>query len=161
MFRSQFAQFLSAIIRPGYRWLFPLWAAIFLLLNIYINQLHVIGFAVFGYNPVIIVPYLIFTLLNTILTGISINLIIMRFRALGFRSTGGGGLSALGTMGALITGACPGCIAGFLPVFIGIFGINVPVTDLPLFGIGLQAVSFLLLLLGIYLLTRPIVCKVE
>lgn len=161
MFKSQLQKLTSTITRPVYRWLFPTWIIIFAGLNIYINKIYVVGLLLFNYRFSIIIPYLIFTTINTILAGISINLIIMRIKELGFKSSSAGGFSLVGAFTALLTGACPGCLAGLFPAFIGLFGIPVGITSLPVLGIGLQILSTLFLMIGIYFLTKPLTCKTK
>jgi len=162
MLKTHFSKIKDVIIKPKYRWFFILWIIIFLAINIFVNEIYVVGASILNYSPVISIPYISFTLLNTFLVAISVNLIIARVRALKSLTSGvAGGLSAIGAFFALLTGACPGCIAGLFPIIIGLIGSPFQLTQLPLFGIELQIISTIFMLIGIYFLTKPFTCKIK
>jgi len=135
----------------------------FYLLDYYTNEIYIIGFKVFDYNPTIAIPFVTFTILNGLLVGLTLNLAAMRFRELHSFSQMGTGTatSILGTLGALLAGACPGCIAGLLPVVLGLFGAtSFTLAQLPFYGVEVLIASFVLLLIGAYTLSRPMTCKI-
>ncbi len=132
-------------------------------LNYYLNELYVIGITYILYLPKAIhLPFLIFTMLNSLLVGVSAALAVHRISQL--RANGlisGGGISLIGSFFGLLSGACPACIAGFFPVVMGAIGhSNLALMGLPLYGLELQIASSILLLVGIYYLSKPLVCRV-
>ncbi|MCA9478535.1 MAG: hypothetical protein KC535_05295, partial [Nanoarchaeota archaeon] len=131
----------------------------YLILNFWLNEVATIGFRIFSYRLYITIPFIIFTIINAALISISINMSIHRFSQLRNFSVQGTSLSVIGTFFALLTGACPGCIAGFFPVIMGIIGSSLTLNQLPLYGLELQLLSVLILLTGIYLLSKPMTCK--
>lgn len=146
-------------------WRYSYIAIVFLyfVLDYYTNEIYLVGFKVFHYNPAIAIPFLTFTILNGLLVGLTINLAAIRFRQLHSFSQMGTGTatSILGTMGALLAGACPGCIAGLLPVVLGLFGArSFTLAQLPFYGVEVLIISFILLLTGAYMLSRPVTCKI-
>lgn len=136
-----------------------LWFGAYLFLNFILNEIGTIGFHLFGYVWYILIPFMTFMILNAVLVSISINLGIHKFKQIQLAGIGGAGLGAVGTFLALMTGACPGCIAGFFPVIMGLIGSSITLSQLPLYGLELQFVSIPILLAGIHLLSKPIACK--
>lgn len=131
----------------------------FALVNFILNEVYVVGFAIFRYNPVISIPYMFFIITNTLLTGINFVLGFNRLRELGVIKMGGSVFSFIGAFVALLTGACPGCISGLLPAIAGVLGSNLNLNSFPLYGIEIQLLSTLLLLAGIYQLSKEVSCK--
>lgn len=136
---------------------------VFLALNYYLNDLNTIGiFYVLHLPPAVHVPYIVFTFINTVLFGVSIVLIVERIRTL--RKVGlvtGTGVSAFGSFIGLLAGACPGCIAGLFPAVVGVLGFgSVTLVRMPFYGAELQVVSAVLMVIGIFFLLKPMVCKV-
>ncbi len=132
---------------------------IFTLLNVYLNEIYVVGFKLFRYNPFVSIPYVFFLVTNTLLIGLSFTLGFIRFKELGLFSANTTLVSFLGSFFAILTGACPGCISGLLPVFAGFFGASFNLNSLPFFGIEIQFLSTLLLLWGIFSLSKEAICK--
>ena len=136
---------------------------VFWIINYYLSDLYVIGIKyITSLPPSIYIPFISFTLINTILIGISMVLSVKRITLL--RAGGlikGGGISMIGSFFALLSGACPACIAGFFPVVMGYIGYSsIALPGLPLYGLEIQIASALLLGVGIYFLSKPIVCKI-
>lgn len=120
-----------------------------------------------GYAPVAVVK-IIFALLlgieqaaglstaativaSAVLVGVNVSLLVYRIRAYGFRAREGG--SSLGGFVAGAFGAgCPACATGLLS-FLGVTG---GLAVLPLQGWEVRAMSFILLLLPIYWLSKDI-----
>ncbi len=63
-------------------------------------------------------------------------------------------LSGAGAVGGLITGVCPICITGLVPLVLGLFGISFSLASLPFGGIEVQVIVALILLFSFYSLTR-------
>ena len=61
----------------------------------------------------------------------------------------------------ILGGACPSCFVGLFPAVIGLFGISASLSSLPLFGIEIQVVSAILLLLSLFFLTGNNVCTIK
>lgn len=133
---------------------------VFTILNVYFNELYVVGLSIFRFNPFISVPYIVLIVLNTLLVGITFTLSYVRFTELGLVSPNATITSFLGSFFALITGACPGCISGLLPVFAGAFGSSLNLNSFPLYGLEIQILSSLLLLFGVYQLSKDVVCEI-
>ncbi|MDQ7009977.1 MAG: vitamin K epoxide reductase family protein [Candidatus Gracilibacteria bacterium] len=140
---------------------FFLWVIIFLGINIYFNDLLVLGFDFLYYENYIKIPYIIFGILNTFLIGLSINLLIDKMKEIKTLNPKTGFFSFIGTFLALLTGACPGCVAGIFPVFIGLFGSNISMYSLPFHGAEIQLLSFVFLIIGIYFLSLNMTCKLK
>ncbi len=134
---------------------------IFSLINYYFNEIWEIGFWVFTYAWWISVPYIIFIILNTILIALSINLIIFKVSEIKSINPKAWVFSILWTTFALLTWACPGCIAWIFPAFMWIFGSNISLYSLPLHWVELQILSFLFLLIWIYYLSFDMTCKIK
>tara|TARA_B100000378_G_scaffold258051_1_gene236951 strand:- start:111 stop:587 length:477 start_codon:yes stop_codon:yes gene_type:complete len=153
-------QGIKTAVQGPYFVLFVLWFLLFSTFTIYINQLYVVGNLVFNLPVHIQYPFLAMFVINNALAAISINLAIMRIRILqkAASASRGLGVSFFGTFVGILGGACPGCIAGLFPAFVGLFGSRFALSQLPLYGLELQLLGSVLMILGIYLLTRPIVC---
>jgi len=109
-------------------------------------------------NLKIIIPYLLFTLAVAGLTALTLNLVIIKVRALKSVQKSSG-FAALGAFFGLLGGACPSCFVGLFPVIVGLFGITASLSSLPFFGVEILAGSAGLLLLSIWLMTRDNVCR--
>ena len=66
----------------------------------------------------------------------------------------GGTLAGVGTVGGLVTGVCPLCITGLLPLFLGLFGVSFSFASLPFEGIEIQVLVVLVLLISLHILNR-------
>ncbi|MCD5380773.1 vitamin K epoxide reductase family protein [Candidatus Gracilibacteria bacterium] len=140
---------------------FFLWVIIFSGINFHFNEIGIVGMGVFDYENTITIPYLVFTILNTVLIALSINLLIDKMKEVKNLNPGMGIFSFIGTFFALLTGACPGCIAGIFPLFVGLFGSNMSMYSLPFHGAEIQIVSFVFLVIGIYFLSKDMTCKIK
>lgn len=143
--------------------MFTVTVLLFTAVNWYLNEFYVIGVGYLLSLPVFVyVPFVLLSIINTLLVGVSMVMMSTRIKLL--RAGGlirGGGVSAVGSFVGLLSGACPACIAGFFPVVMGWLGqTQVTLPGLPLYGLELQIFSAVLLGLGIYFLSKPIVCKV-
>ena len=149
----------KAITKKEYVFLFFLWCCLFLLLNIYINELYIIRELLFTYPYYIVFPFLFFTTINTLLAALCINLVIIKYHEVKTLSATDSVLGTFGAFCTLLAGACPGCIAGFFPILMGIIGLNITLVQLPLYGIEIQILSMIILLIGAYYASLPMTCS--
>lgn len=63
-------------------------------------------------------------------------------------------LSGAGAIGGLITGVCPICITGLIPLVLGLFGISFSLASLPFEGIEVQVIVALILFASLYNLIK-------
>lgn len=151
---------LATLSKP-YIILFPVWFILFVILNIFLNEIHIIGTGIFDLPPRIYMPFIFFTIVNGALVSLNINLIIIKLKDFENMSKRGGVFGTIGTMFAFIAGACPGCVAGLFPAFMGIFGSTFTLNSLPLGGLEIQITSLILLLMGAYYLAKGTTCKIK
>lgn len=150
-----------SIIQKPYSKLLFLWFLIFFSLNIYLNEIYVTGYSLLHSSLYITIPFISFLLINTTLTAISINLIIIKYREIKSLSSKNSILSTIGVFFAFLSGGCPGCVAGIFPTLVGIFGSTITLNSLPLYGFELQLIATILLLIGIYYLSKDLTCEIK
>ncbi len=144
-----------------YLFYFLISAGLFFVLNVFVNKLNVTLPPMLSGNPKLGFSILFFIMLVTSLIALNINLMIFKFKEVRGLSKKGSGLTMLGVFGGFLGGACPGCVIGFFPVFLGLFGISATLAMLPFYGMEIQAVSAGLLIISAFYLTKDNVCKVE
>ena len=138
----------------------------YFVLNGWVNQLQVTGLTIFTtYRLSYAIPFSVFLLIIPALVALNFNLVVCKFqdiKRMGKRgSLGVGGLGGFGVFAGLVGGACPGCLVGLFPAVVGIFGIvGTSLSVLPYNGLEIQAFSVLLLLIGGFYLTKPVVCEI-
>ena len=140
---------------------FFIWIIIFIWINVYLNDLKTLWFWFLNYENYIKIPYITFGILNVLLIGLSINLLIDKMKEIKTLNPKTWFFSFVGTFLALLTGACPWCIAGIFPVFVWMFGSNLTMNSLPFHWTGLQALSFVFLVFWIYFLSKDVTCKIK
>ena len=140
---------------------FFLWVAIFLWINIYFNDLLVLWFSFLSYENYIKIPYIIFGISNTLLVWLSVNLLIDKMKEIKTLNPKTWFFSFIWTFFALLTWACPWCIAGIFPVFVWMFGSNMTMYNLPFHWTELQVLSFVFLVFWIYFLSKDMTCKIK
>jgi uncharacterized membrane protein len=140
---------------------FFIWVILFSFINFYFNDLKTVGFWFLHYENFIKIPYILFWILNALLIGLSINLLIDKMKEIKSINPSAWILSMIWTFFALLTWACPGCIAGVFPVFVWMFGSNITMYNLPFHWTELQVFSFILLIVWIYFLSLDITCKIN
>lgn len=150
-----------SLFSTPYVFLYFLWVFLFFLINVFLNDILVTIASLIHFKLYFAFFYGFFYVLNALLIGLSINLIILKYKEIKFVSAKSSLFSVVGTFLAFLTGACPGCVAGFFPVFMGLFGASLSLNDLPFYGIEIQAVSLILLLLGIFYLSKDLSCKIN
>lgn len=148
----------KAIIGKPYIFSFIFIFFLYVILNVFINQLNVSLSVLTGFAAWFLILFLFFNfLLIPFLVALTLNLTFLRFKESGFgRHTGATGL---GIFSGFLGGACPGWFVGLFPAFLGIFGVTSSLSVLPLFGLEIQLLSGALLILAIFLLTKDIVCN--
>lgn len=152
----------QAIFSSPYRYYFLITFIIYLGVAIWANQLYITGIKVlFDYKPSFLIPYLVFNLIILLLVPLIVNLVIIKIKDLRDISKAGGSAGFLGIFAGLLGSACPGCFAGLFPAFLGLFGVSATLGNLPFYGLEIQGLSIVLLMVSVWLLTRETVCKVE
>ena len=63
-------------------------------------------------------------------------------------------LSGVGAVGGLVTGVCPLCITGIIPLILGIFGVSFSLASLPFQGIEVQVLVIAVLFVSLINLSR-------
>ena len=86
---------------------------------------------------------------------------IIKFKEYKQLNKKGSGLTTLGIFAGFLGGACPGCFVGLFPAVLGLFGVSASLSVLPLYGLELQAISAVLLIISAYYLSKNPVCKTE
>lgn len=160
MEKSQILKIKKTFTKP-FIYLFIFWFSLFLFVNIYFNEIYVIWLAMFNYWAKIYVPYVFFTFVNTFLVALSLSLLTFKLKEIRSMSRKWWFFWTIWTFFALLTWACPGCIAWIFPAFMGIFGYNFALISLPFNWLELQVASFVFLLIWIYFLSKDITCKIK
>ena len=150
----------QAIFARPYSFYFILFFFLFIGLNIFINKVYVTGRILFT-NLSIGIPFIIFNVLVASLVALNLNLIFIKYKDCKGLNKKGSGVVGLGVFAGLLGGACPGCFAGLFPVFLGLFGVSASLSILPFYGIEIQAVSAVLLMMGAYYISKDNVCDVK
>jgi len=155
----------KVILTKPYIFYFGIVFIIYFVFNFYVNQLYVTGWDIFStYRVSFFVPFVFFLIFIPILVALNVNLVIHKFgelKSLDKRGNVVGGVGFLGMVGGLIGGACPGCFAGLFPAIVGIFGISATLVNLPFYGLEIQVLSSVFLLISIYYLTKPVKCEID
>ena len=159
-FKRRINKLKKAILKKPYIYSFVLTAIGYLILNIIVNKIYITAPVLLTYNLKIVIPYLFFTLLVALLVALNVNLIALKFKELK-KLNGGSGLTFVGIFGGVLGGACPSCFVGLFPAFLGLFGVTVSLSSLPLFGLEIQIGSTILLLISVFYLTKDNVCKIK
>ena len=63
-------------------------------------------------------------------------------------------LSSAGAIGGLVTGVCPLCITGLIPLILGLVGVSFSLASLPFQGIEVQVLVVIVLLLSLVNLSK-------
>ncbi|SRR6056297_500668 len=133
------------------------------LMNILLNKTH-LTYKNIIYNHTIF--YIVsFVLLNyifiPILISTTIILSIKKIKDIQKISKKGSSISIIAIFGTLLGGACPYCFVGLFPAFVGLFGSTINLGNLPLQGFEIQIISSIILLISIYYLSNPTICKIK
>jgi hypothetical protein len=158
---NRIAKIKNVTIKRPYVFYFITAFILYLGLNSFLNKTFVTFSTLFtAYNLSFSIPFVTLHILTALLIATNINLIIFKFKELKLLSKTGG-VTFLGIFGGLLAGACPGCLVGLFPAFIGLFGITATLGTLPLYGLEIQIISSILLIVAIIFLTKENVCKVQ
>ena len=150
----------DAIFAKPYSFYFIFFFFLYLIFNVWIIEVH-ITYRVLIDNLYYGIPMVILSILVAAFVALDINLMIMKFKELKKVNKGAGGVTTIAIFLGLLGGACPGCIAGLFPVVMGIFGGTAfSLNALPFYGLELQALSLVLLVIGARLMSKPAVCKI-
>ena len=63
-------------------------------------------------------------------------------------------LTSVGATAGLITGVCPLCVTGLIPLLFGLFGVSFSLGSLPFQGLEVQVLTVLLLSLSLYFIAK-------
>lgn len=63
-------------------------------------------------------------------------------------------LSSIGAIGGLVTGVCPLCVTGLIPLILGFIGVSFSLASLPFQGIEVQVLVVIILLVSLINLSR-------
>ena len=96
---------------------------------------------------------LILTLAIGLLVSMNIVLWIIRYQERK-RCASGKTLATIGTVGGLVTGVCPLCIVGLIPLILSALGITFSFASLPFGGIEVQVLVVIILLASLKLLSK-------
>ena len=160
MRNERFSKIKKVTLQKPYIYFFLFFLFLFILLNILINKVYVTREVLFD-NLVYGIPFILFNIIIAGLVALNINLVIIKYREFKMLNKKGSGLTSLGIFIGFVGGACPGCFVGLFPAFVGLFGVSASLSILPFYGIELQILSAILLSISVYLLTNPVVCKVN
>lgn len=141
--------------------LFFVWVFIFSGINIYLNDIAELGLWVLQYENSIKIPYLVSIVLNTLLIWLSVNLLIDKMKEVKSLNPWMWIISFIGTFFALLTWACPWCIAGIFPLFVWLFGSHMSMYSLPFHWVEIQILSLVFLIIWIYFLSKDMTCEIK
>lgn len=150
----------DAILSKPYSFYFIFLFFLYLFFNIWINKLYITYRVLIDnfYYGFFLIFFMIFV---AFLTALNINLIIIKFKEYKKFNYESGWFTSIAVFLGFMGGACPGCIVGLFPAFVGIFfGSTSSLNILPLKGIELQILSVILLILSANLLSKNNVCNV-
>ena len=151
----------QAIFERPYVFYFIVIFLLYIIINIFINQLYVTGFDVlFEFRKSFLIPFFLLNIFIALLVPLTINLSIIKFKELRNINSAGSGAGFLGLFGGFLGGACPGCFAGLFPVFLGLFGVTASLSILPFYGLEILAASIVLLIISVWFLTNEMTCKI-
>ena len=105
-------------------------------------------------------PYLAFGIIIALLVAVSISLGYMRVKELQ-RMSGASGITLAGVFFGVMTGACPGCLAGILPAIAGLFGGTLTLYQLPFFGMEIQLATIQIMVFAIRILAKDNTCRIK
>lgn len=125
-------------------------------LNIWVNQVYVIGLSFFtSYTPLFVITFTIVNLLVAILVGANL---VMSMKRIKMYKQAAVGSASIGMFAGLLGGACPGCFAGLFPAVASLFGVTASLSSLPLYGIEIGLLSILILVGTLYWISGPMTC---
>ena len=157
---SRIEKIKQVIFTRPYIYSFIITFILYLIINFLVNDLSKTFPVLFNFNLNIVIPLLILNLLIAALIGINVNLIWLKFKE--YRKINKEqGLTFFGSFIGLLGGACPGCFAGLFPAFLGLFGVTASLSILPFYGLELQVISAVTLIISIIFLTNEYICKIQ
>ncbi|MBI2045774.1 hypothetical protein HYT23_06960 [Candidatus Pacearchaeota archaeon] len=160
--KRRFERIKNIFVKRSYLLIFIISFISYVLFNIYINKLYITYTTLF-LNLKFGTAFVGVSLVVSLLIATNVSLVIMRFREMKMLGILGkqGGVTGIGVFGGLLGGACPGCFAGVFPAFLGLFGATVTLNILPLYGLEIQLLSAVILLISTFYLTKDITCRVK
>mgnify|MGYP005840538995 CR=1 FL=1 len=149
------------VIKGRYFFFFILFSSLYLIFTAVINKFYAYVPTLQYMDKFVLIPMIILNVIIAVLFGITLNLIVFRYKeAQKFRKEAG--LAPLGVFAGLLGGLCPGCFAGLFPSIVAIFGVSISLSSLPLFGAEFLIIAIIIMLVAIYFLTNTqVACKVK
>jgi hypothetical protein len=115
-----------------------------------------------GYTISYLIPAIGLNIVIGILLGITAALTYRRFHYV--KNMGSGSFfSAIGIFGTALATGCPGCIVGFFPFVLSLFGVTASLSSLPFNGLEVTLGSAALLGMSVFTLSKKpkMVCKIK
>ncbi len=140
--------------KPYIYWLIGIFL-LYMLVNIYASGFYQTIKLIFIYAKTVNWFELIISIIFSIAIGIlvAINGVIAYIRHKERKKCREGAtLASLGTLGGIATGVCPLCVTGIFPLILSALGISFSFASLPLGGIEIQVVVFIILLISLFML---------
>jgi hypothetical protein len=134
----------------------------YILVNALINKTYVMVPDIYSSFPFWFATIFLFVnlLFVPFLVSLTLNLSFEKLLDLKDVVKGKGMFSFIGIFGTLLGGACPGCFVGLFPAFVGLFGSAFTLSSLPFYGLEIQALSSIILIISLHYLTRRTICKI-
>ena len=144
-----------------YFFLFLLILSVYVAVNIWINQFSETIPVLLSFRLSFVIPYLVLSIIIGILVALNLTVLIYKIREVRAINKEQTSATAVGMLGGLLGGACPGCFVGLLPTLAGVFGITISLSSLPFLGFEIQIPTLLILLVTLYIAAQPLTCKIE
>lgn len=135
----------------------------YITLNSYLNKTYItLPEILKGFGSAFSIFYVLINLVIVpTLVATTIVLAIDKIKELKAISAGKKSIPIIAMTATLLGGACPGCFAGLFPAFIGLFGSALTLNNLPFYGLEIQVISSIILVISINYLVRDTICKVN
>lgn len=106
------------------------------------------------------IPFTIFTIIISLLIGLTIALFFAKLHELHLKSAGVG---VIGVMIGSLAAGCPGCFFGLFPLVLSFFGVTGTLAILPWNGLEFQVITISMLSLSVWMLAKEtdLTCKVK
>jgi hypothetical protein len=136
---------------------------LFLFISLFLNKTGFMLDSIRGYYGNVGLFFFVFVnfLLVPFLVGLVFSMTIYRSQEIGRIHGRSGFFGVLGAVLGVFGGACPVCFAGIFPVILGFFGITLSLSSLPLSGFEFGITSSVLLIAGVFYLSKDVSCKIK
>jgi hypothetical protein len=158
--KSRTGMIRSILSDRAYALLFIVLSAAYFALNLLLNQFADTLPLFLSFNLFFVIPYFALTIMIALLVALNLTIIVFKLRQM-MNMKKETGVAALGMFGGFLGGACPGCVAGVFPVLASVFGVNIALSSLPFYGFEFQVPAFAILIVGLYVVAKPMTCDVN